>query len=124
MFAAQLYQEGYAISDYRTRKLMKLLGLVGKQRKKYRVSSKVKATVTANNLLNKNFNPVAINEIWVGDIIYLKTPAVWLYLAIVMDLYSRRIVSWRMSSKMDTALIGKASKMAYNLTLTLKKLCV
>lgn len=73
---------------------MKQLGLVVKQRKPYRVTSKGKAT--ADNLLNQNFNPVAANEIWAGDITYLKTPEGWLYLAIVMDLYSRRIVGWHM----------------------------
>ncbi|WP_272659316.1 DDE-type integrase/transposase/recombinase [Providencia stuartii] len=46
---------------------------------------------------------------------YLKTPEGWLYLAIVMDLYSRRIVGWHMSSQIDTALISKALMMAYNL---------
>ncbi|MER5081078.1 MULTISPECIES: DDE-type integrase/transposase/recombinase [Providencia] len=52
---------------------------------------------------------------WAGDITYLKTPEGWLYLAIVMDLYSRRIVGWHMSSQIDTALISKALMMAYNL---------
>ncbi len=113
MLVAQLRKEGYAISDYRARKLMKQLGLVVKQRKQYRVTSKNKAT--ADNLLNQNFNPVAANEIWAGDITYLKTPEGWLYLAIVMDLYSRRIVGWHMSSQIDTALISKALMMAYNL---------
>ncbi|MEY0291134.1 IS3 family transposase [Providencia rettgeri] len=115
MLGAKLRQEGYAISDYRVRNLMKLLGLVVKQRKRYRGTSKGKATATADNLLNQNFNPVAVNEIWAGDITYLKTPEGWLYLAIVMDLYSRRIVGWHMSSKIDTALISKALMMAYNL---------
>ncbi|MBG6016031.1 IS3 family transposase [Pseudomonas aeruginosa] len=115
MLGAQLRQEGYAISDYRTRKLMKQLGLVVKQRKRYRGTSKGKVIATADNLLNQNFNPVAVNEIWAGDITYLKTPEGWLYLSIVMDLYSRRIVGWHMSSKIDTALISKALMMAYNL---------
>lgn len=99
---------------------MKQLGLVVKQRKRHRVSPKGKAIVTADNLLNQNFNPVAVNEIWAGDITYLKTPEGWLYLAIVMDLYSRRIVGWLMSSKIDTALISKALMMAYNLRLPSK----
>ncbi|HHR6132382.1 TPA: IS3 family transposase, partial [Providencia alcalifaciens] len=67
MLGAQLRQEGYALSDYRVRNLMKLLGLVVKQRKRYRGTSKGKATATADNLLNQNFNPVAVNEIWAGD---------------------------------------------------------
>ncbi|WP_336845252.1 DDE-type integrase/transposase/recombinase [Providencia rettgeri] len=94
---------------------MKQLGLVVKQRKRYRGAAKGKAVATADNLLNQNFNPVKINEIWAGDITYLKTPEGWLYLAIVMDLYSRRIVGWHMSWKIDTALISKALMMAYNL---------
>ncbi len=101
MLGAQLRQEGYVISDYRTRKLMKQLGLVVKQRKRYRGASKGKAIATAANLLNQNFNPITANEIWAGDITYLKTPEDWLYLAIVMDLYSRRIVCWHMSPKTE-----------------------
>ncbi len=115
MLGAQLRQEGYVISDYRTRKLMKQLGLVVKQRKQYRGASKGKAIAPADNLLNQNFNPITANQIWAGDITYLKTPEGWLYLAIVMDLYSRRIVGWHMSPKIDTALINKALMMAYNL---------
>ncbi len=94
---------------------MKQLGLEVKQRKRYRPSSKGKEVSTADNLLNQNFNPVATNEVWAGDITYLRTPEGWLYLAIVMDLYSRRIVGWHMSSHIDIALISKVLMMAYNL---------
>lgn len=64
---------------------MKQLGLVVKQRKQYRVTSKNKAT--ADNLLNQNFNPVVANEIWAGDITYLKTPEGWLYLGFIFSAY-------------------------------------
>ena len=46
----------------------------------------------ADNQLNQNFNPVAPNEVWAGDVIYMKTGKAWMYLAIVVDLHSRRIV--------------------------------
>ncbi|HCT3785364.1 TPA: IS3 family transposase, partial [Proteus mirabilis] len=115
MLGAQLRKEGYAISDYRTRKLMRLLGQVVKQRKQHRSTGKSKAIATADNLLNQNFNPLAPNEVWAGDITYLKTPEGWLYLAIVMDLYSRRIVGWHLSTRIDSTLISKALMKAYNL---------
>ncbi|MDE9545519.1 DDE-type integrase/transposase/recombinase, partial [Xenorhabdus bovienii] len=70
---------------------------------------------TACNLLNRNFNPLAPNEVWAGDITYLKTPEGWLYLAIVMDLYSRRIVGWQISTEIDTTLISQALMKAYHL---------
>jgi putative transposase len=47
----------------------------------------------ADNLLNQNFNPVGPDQVWAGDITYLKTVEGWMYLAIVMDFYSRRIVA-------------------------------
>lgn len=55
------------------------------------------------------------NEVWAGDITYLNTSEGWLYLAIVMDLYSRCIVGWHMSPHIYTSLISKALMMAYNL---------
>ncbi|MCK5190084.1 MAG: IS3 family transposase, partial [Methylococcales bacterium] len=60
-------------------------------------------------------NPVAPNQVWAGDITYLKTGEGWMYLAIVMDLFSRRIVGWSISKRMTTDLICKAMIMAYNL---------
>jgi putative transposase len=67
----------------------------------------------ADNLLNQNFNPVGPNQIWAGDITYKKTGEVWIYLDIVMDLYSRRIVGWYISKRMTTDLICKAMIMGY-----------
>jgi putative transposase len=69
----------------------------------------------ADNLLNQNFNPVGPNQVWAGDITYLLTGEGWMYLAIVMDLYSRRIVGWFISKRMTTDLISKAMIKAYNL---------
>lgn len=62
----------------------------------------------ADNLLNQNFNPVGLNHLWAGNIIYLKTGEGWMHLAIVMDLYSKRIVSWGINKPMTTDLVERA----------------
>lgn len=112
----KLREEGFIIGRYKVRELMKKLKLKVKQRTAYKVTTKRNhRDEVADNLLNQNFNPVAVNEVWAGDITYLKTGEGWMYLAIVMDLYSRRIVGWYASKRMTTDLICKAMIMAYNL---------
>ena len=111
----KLREEGFTIGRYRVRKLMKKLGLGVKQRVAYKVTTKRKYSDTvADNLLNQNFNPVGPNEVWAGDVTYLKTGEGWMYLAIVMDLYSRRIVGWHIDKRMTTALVMTAMMKAYN----------
>ena len=112
----RLCNEGFTISDYGTQKLMNKLGLVVTQRIAYKVTTKRKhSDAVADNLLNQNFNPVAPNQIWAGDVTYLKTGEGWMYLAIVMDLYSRRIVGWHIDKRMTTDLVSKAMMKAYKL---------
>lgn len=112
----KLREEGFQIGRYKVRNLMKKLNLIVTQRVAYKVTTKRKhSDVVADNLLNQNFNPVAMNDVWAGDITYLKTGEGWIYLAIVMDLYSRRIVGWAISKRMTTGLICQAMIMAYNL---------
>ncbi len=111
-----LRKEGIAISRYKVSKLMKKLGLSVTQRVAYKVTTKRRhGDYVANNLLNQNFNPVGPNQVWAGDITYLLTGEGWMYLAIVMDLYSRKIVGWFISKRMTTDLISKAMVKAYNL---------
>ena len=112
----KLRQEGFQIGRYRTIKLMKTLNLKVTQRIAYKVTTKRKHTdAVADNLLNMNFNPVAPDQIWAGDVTYLHTGEGWMYLAVVMDLYSRRIVGWHIDKRMTTDLISKALMKAYNL---------
>lgn len=111
--AKKLNKEGIQISRVKTRRRMKLLGLEVRQRRAYKVTTKRdEGAETAANLLNQNFNPLAPNQIWAGDITYLKTTEGWLYLAIVMDLYSRRIIGWAIDKRMTTALITEAMSRA------------
>ncbi len=112
----KLREEGIEIGRYKVRNLMKKLNLKVTQRIAYKVTTKRKhSDKVADNLLNQNFNPVAPNQVWAGDITYLKTGEGWMYLAIVMDLFSRRIVGWAISKRMTTDLICKAMIMAYSL---------
>lgn len=112
----KLREEGFQIGRYRTRTIMRKLKLNVTQRAAYKVTTKRKHTdAVADNLLNQNFNPVAANDIWAGDITYLRTQEGWMYLAIVMDLFSRRIVGWHIDKRMTSDLIGKALLKAVNL---------
>ena len=112
----KLRKEGYKIGRYKVRRLMKKLGLIVTQREAYKVTTKRKdSDAVADNLLNQNFDPVAPNEVWAGDVTYLKTGEGWMYLAIVMDLYSRRIVGWHIDKRMTSDLVSKALIKAYNL---------
>jgi putative transposase len=118
-----LLKEGIAISRYKVSKRMKKLGLSFTQRVAYKVTMKRRHdNDVSDNLLNQNFNPVGPNQIWAGHITYLLTGEGWMYLAIVMDLYSRRIVGWFISKRMTTDLISKAMIKAYNLRRPPKRL--
>jgi len=111
-----LREEGFKISRERTRRLMKQLELVVQQRVAYKVTTKRKHHhAVAENLLNQNFNPTGMNEVWAGDITYLRTAEGWMYLAVVMDLYSRRIVGWHIDKRMTTDLVYRAMLKAINL---------
>jgi putative transposase len=114
--AKALRKEGFEITRYRAIKLMERLKLVVTQRIAYKMTTKRRhSDAVADNLLNMNFNPVGPNQIWAGDLSFLKTGEGWLYLAIVMDLYSRRIVGWYISKRMTRDLVEQALVKAHNL---------
>ncbi len=111
-----LNKSGFAIGETRTRTVMRMLNLVCTQRLRY------KSTTNSNhrygiseNLLDQQFNPEQENQVWSTDITYLKTRQGWVYLAIVMDLYSRKIVGWSMDKRMKTGLIKRALQQAHAL---------
>jgi len=64
------------------------------------------------NLVARRFRPTQPNRVWAADVTYLSTREGWLYLAVVLDLYSRRVVGWAMRDALDTALVSAALRMA------------
>jgi putative transposase len=114
--AKKLNEEGIQVSRHRVRMVMQQLGLKVTQRVAYKVTTRRKhSDRVAYNLLNQQVNPVGKDQVWAGDVTYLKTGEGWMYLAIVMDLYSRRIVGWAIDKRMTTSLISRALIKAYNL---------
>ena len=111
-----LRQEGFEIGREWTRRLMQRLNLQVKQKRKYQVTTDSKHQLpVAQNVLNREFSPSAPNQAWGTDITYLWTQQGWIYLAVVIDLYSRRVVGWCMDRRMQKALVIRALLMAVNL---------
>ena len=100
-----LERQGIVISRRRTARLMKEANLVCKTKRKFRATTDSNHKLpVAPNLLARHFKVDAPNCCWVGDITYVPTEEGWLYLATVIDLYSRKIVGWSMSERMKAAL--------------------
>jgi len=97
----------------RVARLMKENGLSARSKRRFVKTTDSKHDFpVAPNLLQRDFTADAPNEVWVGDITYLDTREGWLYLAVLIDLYSRRVVGWAMSERIDTALAMNALNMA------------
>jgi transposase InsO family protein len=110
----QLLAEGYQIGRYRVRRLMRQLGLKANMPKRFKLTTDSKHSFpVAANILNRQFDVEAPNKVWTADISYVWTFEGWLYLAVVMDLYSRQIVGWAMDERMKKQLVLDALAMAY-----------
>lgn len=106
-------EHGYRFGYYKARKLMKEAGIQVRHRKKYKITtnSNHKQPVF-DNVLNRQFSVSQPNQVYASDITCVWTQEGWLYLAVVIDLFSRRIVGWSMSSRMKAKLVCDALKMA------------
>jgi transposase InsO family protein len=94
-------------------KLMRQHGIAAKTKRKFRRTTDSNHDLpVADNLLDRQFEPVAVNQVWVADITYIPTWEGWLYLAAVEDLYSRQIVGWSMSERITSRLVVDALEMA------------
>ena len=89
-------------------------GIKARGKRKFIVTTDSKHNLPiAPNLLNRNFQPDAPDCVWTSDITYIQTDAGWLYLAVVLDLYSRQVVGWSMQPHMQTSLVSDALRMAW-----------
>ena len=90
-----LRKEGFKVGRDKVTRLMDKLNLKVKQRVAYKVTTMRKHIHSvADNIVDQQFNPKQADQIWAGDVTYLRTGQGWMYLAVVMDLYSRRIIGW------------------------------
>ncbi len=109
---SELLDMGFTIGIDKVRRWMKQLNLVAKRPKQHRYPSGGMASVIAPNKLNRQFNPDQLNQYWTGDITYIRTQQGWLYLAVIMDLCSRRVISWAFSDKPNSELTTRALRLA------------
>ena len=111
--AAQLRREGQAVGRNRVRRLMRESSLVSRRTKLFRTTTKSDHDLAvAPNLLDRNFHPAAPNMAWVCDITFIRTEDGWLYLAVIVDLFSRRVVGWSMGERITKRLALSALEMA------------
>lgn len=119
----KLRQENIVVGRHKASKLMKLQGLYAKARQKYKATTNSNHKLpVAENLLSKNFQASRVNEKWVSDITYIKTDEGWLYLAAVVDLYSRKTVGWAVSERMTSSLVMSALDMSLKQRKSTKRL--
>jgi putative transposase len=106
-------EDGVRVGRKRVERLMRHAGLSGMiRRRRGRTTVSVAGIRTAPDLVERDFNPTAVNRLWCADITYIRTWEGWLYLASVMDCYSRRIVGWAVADHLRAELVADALEMA------------
>ena len=116
--APRIYRElrakKHPVSKERIRRLMRLAGLKARHKRRYKVTTDSKHHLpVAPNLLNRQFSVDKPDQVWTTDITYIPTQEGWLYLAVVMDLYTRAIIGWAMDKRMTRELTMSALRMAW-----------
>lgn len=108
-----LQEDGIQIGRFKVRKLMSEMKLVSKQPGSHTYKKVTVERPDIPNVLNREFTVAAANEVWCGDLTYIWAQGRWHYLAVVIDLFARRVVGWALSSSPDANLVIKALDMAY-----------
>jgi transposase InsO family protein len=113
---ADLRAAGLRINPKRVRRLMLRVGRRARRPRRFvRTTDSRHSLATAPNVLDRHFEAVAPNRVWLADITYVATDEGWLYVALVLDLFSRRLVGWAMRAAIDTELTAEALAVALGL---------
>ena len=108
-----LVKQGHRIGEHRVARLMRQNGIRAKTGKKWRATTQSNHRLpVAQNTLNRQFMVEAPNRVWAGDLTYVWTTEGWLYLAVLLDLYSRRVIGWAMGHRLTVDLAEQALTMA------------
>lgn len=111
--ALDLVDDGLAVNRKTVAASLRRQGLRAKAARKFKATTNSRHSLpVAPNLLEQDFTAMAPNQKWVGDITYLATGEGWLCLAVLIDLYSRKVIGWAMSDRMTADLVGDTLKMA------------
>jgi transposase InsO family protein len=108
-----LRKQGFRVARKRVARIMRINGWVGESaRKGYKTTTPDATAAPAPDLVAGDFNPPAPNVTWAGDITYVRTWEGWLFCAVVLDLYSRRVIGWALADHLRASLVGDALEMA------------
>jgi len=111
---ASLIAKGFQVGRQRVRRLMAKLGIGARRKRQFKVTTTDSdhAYPVAANVLNRDFTTIEPDCAWVADMTYIATTEGWLYLAVIIDLFSRRVVGWSMAEHMRTELVSTALEAA------------
>jgi putative transposase len=110
---AELVDLGHKVGRHQVADIMRQNGVRARRKKKFRVTTDSNHDhPIAPNILDRDFSADAPNQAWVGDITYVWTKEGWLFLAVLLDLFSRRVVGWATSDTIDAGLVGRALQKA------------
>ena len=109
----ELKAQGLECGRHRVARLRRQAGIEARRKRRFRITTQSRAgVIAAENKLNQCFEVGTVDRAWVGDITFIATAVGWLYLAVLLDLYSRRVVGWAMSERIDQQLVLDALNMA------------
>ena len=106
-------EQGLKCGKHRVARLRKIHGIETRRRRRFKITTRSKKSQKiAPNIINRCFKTEEPNRVWVGDVTYIATRTGWLYLAVMLDMYSRKVIGWSMSDQNNTQLVLNALDMA------------